>query len=83
MLEVHDSFTILCYSRLEASHIVNLHHSGSMEWADPTQTVALDPNKKGQNVMALPLLIVLAALLLWTLIPEPDQDADPVEPPRQ
>ena len=40
-------------------------------------------NKKGQNVMALPLLIVLAALLLWTLIPEPDQDADPVEPPRQ
>ena len=31
--------------------------------------------------MALPLLIVLAALLLWTLIPEPDQDADPVEPP--
>ncbi len=33
--------------------------------------------------MALPLLIVLAALLLWTLIPEPDQDADPVDPPRQ
>lgn len=33
--------------------------------------------------MALPVLIVLAALLLWTLIPEPDRDVDPTEPPRQ
>jgi hypothetical protein len=33
--------------------------------------------------MALPLLFVLAALLLWTLIPEPNQDSDPVDPPSQ
>ena len=31
--------------------------------------------------MALPMLIMIAALLLWTLIPEPDRDADPVENP--
>lgn len=28
--------------------------------------------------MALPLFIVLLALLLWTLLPEPDLEADPV-----
>lgn len=28
--------------------------------------------------MAIPLLIVLATLLLWTLLPEPDQDAETV-----
>lgn len=28
--------------------------------------------------MALPLFIVLLALLLWTLLPEPDQEADSV-----
>lgn len=27
--------------------------------------------------MALPLLIVLVALLLWTLIPDPDFEAQP------
>ena len=31
--------------------------------------------------MALPMLIIMAALLLWTLIPEPDQDGDPGERP--
>jgi len=48
---------------------------------DPNRRTRSD--KKGQNAMALPMLIVLVALLLWTLIPEPDQDADPVDPPRQ
>lgn len=33
--------------------------------------------------MALPMLIIIAALLLWTLIPEPERDVDPVEGPRQ
>jgi hypothetical protein len=33
--------------------------------------------------MALPMLIIIAALLLWTLIPEPEGDVDPVESPRQ
>jgi hypothetical protein len=33
--------------------------------------------------MALPMLIILAALLLWTLIPEPEGDVDPIEGGRQ
>lgn len=33
--------------------------------------------------MALPMVIILAALLLWTLIPEPERDVDPVEGRRQ
>jgi hypothetical protein len=32
-----------------------------------------------KNAMALPLLIILAALLLWTLIPEPEGDVDSIE----
>jgi hypothetical protein len=28
--------------------------------------------------MALPLLIILVALLLWTLIPDPDLEKQPV-----
>ena len=43
-----------CYFRLEASHTVNLRHSGSMEWADPTQTVAPDPTRKDRTSWLFP-----------------------------
>lgn len=29
--------------------------------------------------MALPLLIILSALLLWTMIPDPDLDTQPAK----
>jgi hypothetical protein len=33
---------------------------------------------EGTWIMALPLLFILTALLLWTLIPDPDLEKQPV-----
>jgi len=38
---------------------------------------------EGNILMALPLLIILTALLLWTLIPDPDLEKPPVNKQQQ
>jgi hypothetical protein len=39
--------------------------------------VEKSPLLKGNLLMALPLLIILTALLLWTLIPDPAPEKQP------
>jgi hypothetical protein len=56
---------------------VNIDHGQRVKRAEGGHSRRKITLTEGNLLMALPLLFILTALLLWTLIPDPDLEKQP------